>query len=473
MSGFLAYLALTAWVPFSVVAFAVMKPSQAAMLVMLGGMIFLPEVVSFDAPLIPPYGKHEIASTCALFGMLLRCPERLRLPRLGRGGDLFLAMASLSAVVTVMLNPDPIGYGPILVPGMHVRDILAFGIRAFIGVIQPYLVGRMCLQSTRDVRDLVRVVLGLGMVYSLLIMFELRFSPNLHRWIYGYHAREDFSQTVRWGGYRPTVFMEHGLAVALFAMVVAMYAAVQARLRKRYWGLPSWVWTLYFTSVMILCRSTGAIILGVIVLAAIIWLSPRTQLRMAVLIAAICFIYPALRFSGVLPTDAIADFTSSTIAPDRGASLRFRFQNEEVLMEHVRKRLGFGWGGYGRNRPYDSDGQNMVITDGYWIILLSSGGVAMLYAMFGVMLVPVFSAARVLRKVPDRGDQQLLVGLALVTVCYVFDLIPNGMFNQAPLFYAGALTSLCGALRLGKGQSPAVSQPATSVYLVTPVAPSR
>jgi hypothetical protein len=470
MSGYLPYLVLAAWVPFSVVAFAVMKPSQAAMLVMLGGMLFLPEVVSFDAPLVPPYGKHEVASTCALFGLLLRCPERLRMPRLGRGADFFLILAGLSGVATVLLNPDVVGYGLVQLPGMHVRDVLAFGIRDYLAIVQPYLVGRMCIQSTRDVRALVRMVLGLGLAYSLLILFELRFSPNLHRWIYGFHARDDFSQTVRWGGYRPTVFMEHGLAVALFAMAVALYAAVQARLRKRHWWLPSWCWTLYFTGIMILCRSTGAILLGVIALAAIVWFSPRKQLQLALAIAAVCLVYPGLRVSKLFPADAIVKFTSQAIAPDRAASLQFRFENEGMLIEHVRKRLWFGWGGYGRNRLYDSDGQNRVITDGYWIILLSAGGVALLYAVFGVMLIPVWSAVRLLRKVPERTDQQLLAGLALIEVCCVFDLLPNGMFNQAPLFYAGALTSLCAAIRLGRGQSQTTLQPAATVFLVTPVA---
>jgi hypothetical protein len=124
-----------------------------------------------------------------------------------------------------------------------------------------------------------------------------------------------------------------------------------------------------------------------------------------------------------------------------------------LLIEHVHKRLWFGWGGDGRNRLYDSEGNNAVITDGHWIILLSVGGVTLLYSLFGLMLMSVFSAIRVLRKVTDRGDQQLLAGLALVATCYVFDLLPNGMFNQAPLFYAGALTSLVAALRLGTGQS--------------------
>jgi hypothetical protein len=343
------------------------------MLVLLGGMLFLPEVAYFDAPLVPPVGKHEIAAGCALLGLLVRSPGRLRLPRLGRGADFLLILVGVSGTITVFLNHDAVSYGPLLLPGTSARDVLSFGIRDVFDVLLPYLVGRMCIQSTRDVRALLRVVLGLGLVYSLLIMFELRFSPNLHRWIYGYHAREDFSQTIRWGGYRPTVFMEHGLAVALLAMVVALVAAVQSRLHKRHWGLPSWCWALYFTVIMILCRGTGAILLGSVALVAILWTSPRKQLRLAALIAAICLIYPCLRFTGIFPKDTIVNVTSSVISPDRAASIKVRFDNEDLLMDHVDKRLWFGWGGNGRNRLYDSEGNDAVITDGHWIILLSVG----------------------------------------------------------------------------------------------------
>ena len=183
------YLALAAWVPFTVLAFAVVRPNQAAVLVFLGGMLFLPEVATFDAPLVPPFGKHEIAAACALLGLIVRSPGRLRLPRLGRGADFLLVLVGLSGTITIFLNHDAVSYGPTLLPGMRARDVLSFGIRDALDVLLPYLVGRMCIQSTRDVRALLRVVLVLGLVYSLLIMFELRFSPNLHRWIYGYHAR--------------------------------------------------------------------------------------------------------------------------------------------------------------------------------------------------------------------------------------------------------------------------------------------
>jgi len=51
-------------------------------------------------------------------------------------------------------------------------------------------------------------------------------------------------------------------------------------------------------------------------------------------------------------------------------------------------------------------------------------------------------AARVLKRVREPGNRFLLAGLAVVLACYVFDLLPNGMFNPIPLFLAGALARL-------------------------------
>jgi hypothetical protein len=351
---------------------------------------------------------------------------------------------------------------------MTFHDVAAFGVRDIVGVLQPYLVGRICVQSTRDVRDLLRVLLMLGLVYSLLVLFELRFSPNLHRWIYGYHAREDFSQTLRWGGYRPTVFMEHGLAVALFAMAVALAAVIYGHLRKGYWGLPSWCWTLYFTFILIMCRSVGALALGLIALVAAAWMSPRFQLRLAVAVAAICLVYPVLRITRTFPVDGMLRATAVVVSPERAESLKTRFDNEEILVDHVRQRLWFGWGGYGRNRVIDARGDNAVITDGHWIILLSVGGIGLLYSLFGMMLASVFMARRVLRSLGDGIDRQVVAGLALLTACYVFDLIPNGMFNQAPFFLGGALASLVAAHRLGRCTEEELASYSASWVLLKP-----
>ena len=55
------------------------------------------------------------------------------------------------------------------------------------------------------------------------MLFEIRMSPQLHRWLYGYYPFGFITQ-MRYGGFRPSVFMENGLVCAFFAMT-AMVAA--------------------------------------------------------------------------------------------------------------------------------------------------------------------------------------------------------------------------------------------------------
>ena len=81
-AGTFAYFVLLAWVPISLLAFFVMRPERAAIFVVLGGLMFLPEVAQFKVPYLPPLTKENIPYLYVLAGALLRCPKRvLRLPR--------------------------------------------------------------------------------------------------------------------------------------------------------------------------------------------------------------------------------------------------------------------------------------------------------------------------------------------------------------------------------------------------------
>jgi len=46
-------------------------------------------------------------------------------------------------------------------------------------------------------------------------LYEMKASPLLHKRLYGF-VQHDLSQTKRWGGFRPMVFMQSGLALAMF-----------------------------------------------------------------------------------------------------------------------------------------------------------------------------------------------------------------------------------------------------------------
>lgn len=53
------------------------------------------------------------------------------------------------------------------------------------------------------------------------MLYEVRLSPQLHRIFYGYFPHS-FAQQVRGGGFRPVVFLQHGLWVAFFAMMMTV-----------------------------------------------------------------------------------------------------------------------------------------------------------------------------------------------------------------------------------------------------------
>ena len=87
-------------------------------------------------------------------------------------------------------------------------------------------------QTSDDFKQLFVILTVVGLVYSLFLFIELRFSPQLNRWIYGYHQSE-FQQTIRGTGYRPKAFMRHGLNVALFMVISILAATALAKAQQR------------------------------------------------------------------------------------------------------------------------------------------------------------------------------------------------------------------------------------------------
>ena len=91
-------------------------------------------------------------------------------------------------------------------------------------LLMPFVLGLNFLRRTEDQRNLLVAILATGLVYSLLMLFEVRMSPQLNIMIYGYFQHY-FDQMIRFGGFRPIVFLYHGLWVAFFALTVLAAAA--------------------------------------------------------------------------------------------------------------------------------------------------------------------------------------------------------------------------------------------------------
>jgi hypothetical protein len=441
----IAYVALILTLPATLVAFALLPPTRAALLILFGGLLFLPEKLAFDAPLIPPLDKHAIVAMCLMIGVLLFGSKSLRRARPGRGIDILLLLSILIVPVgRVLTNSDTLHYGPLVISGLALSDILSLMLNQLLGPCIVFFLGRTLFRTTEEARSLLRALVFAALVYVPFCLVELRFSPQWHVWIYGFR-QSAFNQSVRGGSYRPMVFMAHGLALAMLclASVIAAVMLAKARVTLSRHLSPRKA-ALGLGGLLAVLSSAGALIYGIVSVPMLILMRAKMVLRIACFLACIVAIYPVLRATDVFPSKALVDF-AARFSHERASSLRFRFENEDVLLKKALERPLFGWGWHGRNRVYDRDGLDQTVTDGAWIVTLGYEGVVGLVFQFALLLIPIFLALARVDQL-ENSDQALLAGTALITVFYALDLLPNGMFNDLPMFFSGALTGLSQGL---------------------------
>ncbi len=428
-----AYLALFAWGPVTLVLFARMRAPKATILCVLYGTMFLPEAFAIDPPLLPPIDKTSVTGLWALIGCLWRARGRLAAARPLRGIDLAFVVVLLANFGTVFTNLDPLFSGPIVRPGLVLYDGFAGGIKDTLNIFLPFFIGRAMLRDERDLEELTRAFVVGGLVYSALALVEIRFSPQLHRWTYGFHQM-DFAMTMRWGGYRPMLYMATGMAASMFLLVGAIFATARWKARRERRPYKA----LWLTAIIVLCKSTGAIVYAV-ALVPLVALTRKPKLWLAAAFAGMVLSYPLLRATDVFPADAIVE-QAERLNEERALSLWFRFDQERQLLERARERFLFGWGGYDRNRIFDPvTGEDLSVTDGDWAIVIGVRGILGFLAVYSMLALPAFYAFAAIRRLRDRRQRILLGALTLAASVLVVDLLPNGLFNCLPFFLMGAV----------------------------------
>jgi hypothetical protein len=432
-----AELVLGLSIPLMIGVFFVMPPLSACLLVVLSGEMFLPVVTSFKIPLMPALDKHNLTYICSFIGCLLRCPARVtKLPK-----EKWLVacafLALLGGALTGLTNTEALTFGAAVAPGMGIKDGLFVGINEVVPGCLAFYLGYMLFRGPRDIERLL-VGLGIaGIVYCPFAILEMRLSPQLMGWVYGIDLGQ-WNQGFRWGGYRPMVFMNHGLTLARFFMVTTLALFVLAKTRRHLLGLPVRLLAWFHAVILVLCRSTGAIVLGLVGGTLILFAKPKRQLLVASILAISVFAYPWLRASNLFPVSDILG-AAGTLDKDRSESLAFRFVNEDMLLARAREKILFGWGTYGRNFVSDASGSPISTVDGFWIITLGESGLAGLVVSFGVMLWPIVWARRHFRKYRNQVTLYPLAGLALILALVMVDLIPNGLWAHYPYLFAGIL----------------------------------
>jgi hypothetical protein len=453
MTAYLPIL-IVGWLGVAYFLFRKLPGSVAVLAVVIVGQLFLPEIVAEptepDSPpalSLPPlrFSKVNTIGYALLFGSLGADWRRWRTVS-PQWYDLPMAawcICPLFPAVTNGIGP----YGGFYEGAKQVQDqVLTWGV--------PYWCGRLYLGSRDGLRAAAAAIVLGGIVYAPLCLAELRLSPQLHRWVYGYH-QHDFVQTIREGGYRPMVFMEHGLMVSLWMATAALTAfwlwhertfrVVGLRRSLPAIGL-GWV-VLGLTALVLFMHSTGAVVLGAVGAAALLVARRlRTVVPLLVLIQ-LPPVYVAVRYTEIWNGQDLVDLAREYVSTDRAESLDFRFKNEYKLLNRAKEQPIFGWGDSGAARLVENSSREKIITDSSWIINVGNHGLFGLLAFLAALMTPVlriwwFDPPRRWLGPLDAPVAVLAVGQSL----YLLDHMVNAMINPAFALVAGGLAGAAAYL---------------------------
>src|SRR3954452_11160232 len=189
---------LVGWIPIIVVLFALLPGRWAAAVAVVGAWLLLPP---YGIPIanFPDYSKTTAATIGMVLGTLLFGLDRILAFR-PRWFDLPMLAWCFCPLASSLDN------------GLGWDDGLAGSLGHIIEWGLPYLIGRMYFQDFEGLHAFtVTMVVG-GLAYVLPCLFEIRMSPRLLGWVYGFSSL----QGTRFGGFRPNVFFGTGLELGLW-----------------------------------------------------------------------------------------------------------------------------------------------------------------------------------------------------------------------------------------------------------------
>lgn len=458
MPNIFALLVLYSWPLLVFFMYSRLSVQRAFIWSILLGYLFMPPAsAAFDLPGLPEFTKLEIAAvSSAVMAIAFHGPGIFRIPR--NPIIILLGLAYVTApIFTVLTNLEDVFFGRIVLSGLNLIEIPSLVINQAIFLL-PFLMAYSLLSDFDHLSDvLMAIVIGL-MAYSILILFEVRFSPQLNTWVYGFF-QHTFSQMVRGSGFRPIVFLYHALWVGFFTVmgVVAAIALFKNRDHKTttpflftpetmfvrfFRNDPRLVYLmlgLFFLFVLVASKSMGPILFGFGLATILLLTKPKLQIISAFTLTVIVLAYPILREYSFFPTELLVG-AAETASSDRGNSLAFRFLNEDILLDRATEKLWFGWGAGARHLVLDPlSGRLLTIPDGHWIITLGVYGVFGFIAEMGLILMPVF-AAFYWRNVTDpKVISPYVPAFALLLAANAVDMLPNATLTPLTMLLAGAI----------------------------------
>jgi len=421
---------LIGWIPIVMTLFALLPARRAVIASFLFAWLFLP-IASYEIKFFPDYNKMSATFVGVLAAALVFDPARVLQFR-PKWIDLPVLVFCLCPIASSLTN------------GLGLYDGLTAALVKVIHWGSAYFIGRIYFNDLKAMRELAIGIFIGGLIYVPLCLFEIRMSPQLHNIVYGYHPHV-FAQSYRSGGWRPVVFMNHGLMVGMWmtaASLTGLWLWQTGSLRHVF-GVPMIILVPVLLATTVLVKSAGALVLLLAGMSILFFLKWRPTSLPIVALAVVSVLYILLRGSGLWSGDQLVGLAGATLGDQRASSLQTRMINEDLLARRARQRPLFGWGGWGRNRVVDDSGRDVVITDGLWIIVLGVNGVIGLAAFTAMLLLPpVLLRKRVDVRLWSHPAVAPAVCFATILALWMIDNLLNAMGNPIFLLMLGGLAGL-------------------------------
>lgn len=269
-------------------------------------------------------------------------------------------MMMTAPFLTVLNNQEALRFGPTSVPGLQIKDAVSQTLTAVLAIV-PYFFARRYLSDPGAHRQILVALVIMGLVYSVLMLAEIRLSPQLHRWIYGFY-QHSFLQHIR-DGYRPMVFLTHGLYVGFFIFTCIMAALGLWKAGQGIKWLAAAVWLFL---ILLVSKNMGATVVAILVIAMYLGTGRWIQILFAMVIGIVVFLFPIFRGAGLIPVEQIST-AAAQVSEVRARSLNYRLHNEDISLERALEKPVTGWGRWGRNQVYNERGEMISTQEGVWI----------------------------------------------------------------------------------------------------------
>lgn len=437
MPNAFAFLVLFTWPMVALYLKKKFDKTKAVALAVLLPYLFLPEGTGIDLPGLPLIDKYSMISLAAFFLFLFKNKEFIKLPDNGFARFIFIVMIFMPLGV-IATNGKPLVYVENFISAVRPYDFVAMSFENFVSLYVPFMLGVIYFRTEESQKVLLEAFMLVGLVYSVLMLYEVRMSPQLHINIYGFFPHS-FAQQFRAGGFRPVVFLGHGLNVALFASYLAIIACYLYKYKIKYVSKWPGITCIYLIAVTALCKTWSAGIYLILFLPLIFLVSPKRQLQACLIVVGIVFFYPLLRIVDAIPVWEFHDFVAQ-YNEERAESFAFRLENEDILLEKANDKALFGWGGWGRSKVYSAEtGASISIQDGFWILIYGVWGLVGYFVYYGLYCYPIYLYSREANRSSDENAYRMTIALVLILCVILIDCIPNAGRTSLTTLLAGAV----------------------------------